>query len=148
MPLLAAMSTSDLLAPLLPSNCKNGEEGSAQNRQTRSELSILLISSFPLVCTSLLQSMQVNIALLFVGRMGKDELAAVALATLTANVTGWSVFQGLASALDTLCPQAHGAGLCEVVGLHTQRMAALLLCLSIPIGIFWCVVVQENCFAS
>jgi Na+-driven multidrug efflux pump len=103
----------------------------------RSELSILLTSSFPLICTSILQFAQVAIALLFVGRLGKDELAAVSLACLTANVTGWAVFQGLASALDTLCPQAYGAGLKKAVGLHTQRMALLLLCISIPVALFW-----------
>jgi Na+-driven multidrug efflux pump len=74
---------------------------------------------------------------MFVGRMGKDELAAVSLSCLTANVTGWAVFQGLASALDTLCPQAHGARLYKLVGLHTQRMTVLLLLTSIPIAIFW-----------
>ena len=74
------------------------------------------------------------ITLLFVGRLGK---ATVSLACLTANVTGWSVFQGLASALDTLCPQAYGAGLKRAVGLHAQIMAVLLLCISIPIGLFW-----------
>jgi hypothetical protein len=109
----------------------------------RSELSMLLASSFPLVCTSILQYSQVAVTLLFVGRLGKDELAAVSLACLTANVTGWAVFQGLASALDTLCPQAYGAGLKRAVGLHTQRMGLLLLCISIPIGIFWQVTSAE-----
>ncbi|KAE9972103.1 hypothetical protein EG328_005171 [Venturia inaequalis] len=90
-----------------------------------SELSILIASSSPLVIGTILQFSQVAIALLFVGRLGKDELAATSLACLTANVTGWSVFQGLCSALDTLCPQAFGAGLKKVVGLHVQRMAGL-----------------------
>jgi Na+-driven multidrug efflux pump len=103
----------------------------------RSELRILLVSSFPLVCSYTLQTSLVAITLLFVGRIGKEELAGVSLACLTANVTGWSVFQGLASALDTLCPQAYGAGLKRAVGLHTQRMSLFMLFLSIPIGIFW-----------
>jgi MATE family multidrug resistance protein len=102
-----------------------------------SEFSILIASSFPLVCTYILQYSQVAVALLFVGRLGKDELAAVSVACLTANVTGWAVFQGLASALDTLCPQAYGAGLKRAVGLHMQRMALLLLLMSIPIACFW-----------
>lgn len=102
-----------------------------------SELSILVASSSPLVIGTILQFSQVAIALLFVGRLGKDELAATSLACLTANVTGWSVFQGLSSALDTLCPQAFGAGLKKVVGLHVQRMAGLLICVSVGVGCFW-----------
>ncbi|TLD25699.1 mate efflux family protein [Venturia nashicola] len=102
-----------------------------------SELSILVASSSPLVIGTILQFSQVAIALLFVGRLGKDELAATSLACLTANVTGWSVFQGLSSALDTLCPQAFGAGLKKVVGLHVQRMAGLLICVSLCVGCFW-----------
>ena len=105
--------------------------------QHRSELSILLASSFPLICTYILQFSLVAITLPFVGRLGKEELAGVSLACLTANVTGWAVFEGLASALDTLCPQAYGAGLERQVGLHVQRMALLLLCISIPIGLLW-----------
>jgi Na+-driven multidrug efflux pump len=111
-------------------------EDPTRNSRPRSELNILLASSFPLVCTYILQFSLAAITLLFIGRLGKEELAAVSLACLTANVTGWSVFEGLASALGTLCPQAYGAGLKWAVGLHTQRMA-LLLCISIPIGLLW-----------
>jgi MATE family multidrug resistance protein len=110
---------------------------SRHHRLERNELTILISSSIPLLCTSVLQYMQVGIALLVVGRIGKNELAAVSLACLTANVSGWAVFQGLASALDTLCPQAYGAGSFKMVGLHTQRMAVLLLSSSISIGFFW-----------
>lgn len=110
------------------------------------ELWILLSTSLPLICTSLLQSSQVGRALIFVGRIGENELVAVSLATLTANVTGWAVYQGLASALDTFCPQAYGAGLFHLVGLHTQRMLVLLLCVTVPICFLWCVCVHMSPF--
>lgn len=113
-----------------------------------SELSILVASSSPLVIGTILQFSQVAIALLFVGRLGKDELAATSLACLTANVTGWSVIQGLSSALDTLCPQAFGAGLKKVVGLHVQRMAGLLICVSVVVGCFWYVRISPSLIAS
>jgi hypothetical protein len=116
---------------------EDGPEDLTRDFRPRSELSILLASSFPLVCTYILQFSLVAITLPFVGRLGKEELAGVSLACLTANVTGWSVFQGLASALDTLCPQAYGAGLKRTVGLHMQRMVLLLLCVSMPIGLLW-----------
>jgi Na+-driven multidrug efflux pump len=131
-------------------HCQAGEplyvakpESLKPNSPPRNELSILLTSSFPLVCSYTLQTSLVAITLLFVGRLGKEELAGVSLACLTANVTGWSVFQGLASALDTLCPQAYGTGLKRAVGLHTQRMSLLLLFISIPIGLFWYVKFSE-----
>jgi MATE family multidrug resistance protein len=117
----------------------NSERRQQQHdQQDASELRILLTSALPLILTSLLQFFQIGVALMFIGRIGKDELAAVSLACLTANVTGWSVFQGLASALDTLCPQAYGAGLHKLVGLHAQRMAVLLLLTAFPIAILWC----------
>lgn len=109
----------------------------APNSPVRNEFNTLLSSSIPLICTYLLQYSLVTITLLFVGRLGEKSLAAMSLACLTANVTGWSMFLGLASALDTLCPQAYGAGLKRAVGLHTQRMAVFLLLTSIPIGILW-----------
>jgi Na+-driven multidrug efflux pump len=112
-------------------------EPALYNSVPRSEFNILVASSSPLVIGSILQFSQVAIVLLFVGRLGKDELAGTSLAVLTANVTGWSVFQGLASALDTLCPQAFGAGLKKAVGLHVQRMAGLMLCVSLGVGVFW-----------
>jgi MATE family multidrug resistance protein len=110
---------------------------SKESTASPSEFSILVASSSPLLIGTVLQFSQVAIALLFVGRLGKDELAATSLACLTANVTGWSVFQGLASALDTLCPQAFGAGLKKAVGLHVQRMAGLMMCVCVAVGIFW-----------
>ena len=91
-----------------------------------SKLSILLASSFPLVCIYILQFSLVAITLSFVGRLGKGELAGVSLACLTANVTGWSVFKGLALAFDMLCPHTYEAELKSIVGLHMQRMAMLL----------------------
>jgi len=137
------MEAPDMRTPMIKSADQDhnytwptpGDE--VHSKQNRSELSILLTSSFLLTCSLVLQFLQVAIALLFVGRIGKEELAAVSLACLTANVTGWSVFQGLASALDTLCPPAYGAGLKKMVGLHTQRMVVLLFCSSIPISLFW-----------
>jgi MATE family multidrug resistance protein len=56
---------------------------------------------------------------------------------MTANVTGYAVFQGMATALDTLCPQAFGSDMKLHVGLYFQKMLVLLWLLIIPIGIFW-----------
>lgn len=72
-----------------------------------------------------------------VGHIGTNELGAVSLATMTANITGLAVFEGLATSLDTLCAQAYGAGRKEQVGLHLQRMILLMLLVTVPIGAVW-----------
>jgi MATE family multidrug resistance protein len=72
-----------------------------------------------------------------VGHLGKIELGAVSLASMTANITGYAVYQGLATSLDTLCAQAYGSGRKHLVGLQLQRMVWFLWALTIPIGLVW-----------
>lgn len=45
------------------------------------------------------------ITTIFVGHLGKFELASVVLGTSVFNVTGYSILMGLQSGLDTLLPQ-------------------------------------------
>ncbi|CRK38385.1 hypothetical protein BN1708_016626, partial [Verticillium longisporum] len=53
----------------------------------------------------------INVVSIFtVGRIGRLELGAVSLATMTATITCYAPFQGLATSLDTLCAQAYGSG--------------------------------------
>lgn len=56
---------------------------------------------------------------------------------MTANITGYAVYQGLATSLDTLCAQAYGSGKRKLVGLQLQRMVYFLMCITIPIGVIW-----------
>ncbi|OCK94680.1 uncharacterized protein K441DRAFT_108168 [Cenococcum geophilum 1.58] len=56
---------------------------------------------------------------------------------MTAKITGYSVYQGLATSLDTLCGQAYGAGRKHLVGVHLQRMICFLMLVTIPIGGIW-----------
>jgi MATE family multidrug resistance protein len=56
---------------------------------------------------------------------------------MTANITGYAIYQGLATSLDTLCAQAYGSGRKHLVGLQLQRMVYFLWVLTIPIGIVW-----------
>jgi MATE family multidrug resistance protein len=72
-----------------------------------------------------------------VGHLGKIELGAVSLASMTANITGYAIYQGLATSLDTLCAQAYGSGRKHLVGLQLQRMVYFLWVLTIPIGLVW-----------
>ena len=57
--------------------------------------------------------------------------------SMTANITGLAVYEGLATSLDTLCAQAYGSGRKENVGLHLQRMLIFLWLVSIPILALW-----------
>jgi MATE family multidrug resistance protein len=56
---------------------------------------------------------------------------------VTANITGYAVYQGLSTSLDTLCAQAFGSGRKTLVGLQMQRMICFLWVVTIPIGIIW-----------
>lgn len=96
----------------------------------------LLRYSFPLIATFLLEHLFLIVSLLVVGHLGKDEFAAVSLAFMITTVT-FAIFEGIATALDTLCPQAYGAGNYEAVGVHVQRCIVFSLCVYVPCAFFW-----------
>lgn len=56
---------------------------------------------------------------------------------MTASITGYAVYAGLATSLDTLCSQAYGSGRLHLVGLQLQRMLYFLWLITIPIAIVW-----------
>ena len=91
----------------------------------------------PLILTFLLQYSLTVASIFTVGHIGKEELGAVSLASMTANITGYAIFQGLTTSLDTLCAQAYGSGNKKLVGLQLQRMVYFLWLVSIPIAIVW-----------
>ena len=64
----------------------------------------------------------IAINLISIGHLSTTALAAVSLGTMTANVTGISVLQGLANGLDTVLPAAFTSSQPQLVGLWTQRM--------------------------
>lgn len=91
----------------------------------------------PLVVTYLLQNSLTLTSVFTVGRIGKNELGAVSLGSMTANITGYAVYHGLATSLDTLCAQAYGSGKKKLVGLNLQRMVLFLWVITIPIAVVW-----------
>ena len=111
-------------------------EGKIQTTWQR-EAKVLARYSGPLVLTFVLQYSLTIASIFTVGHIGKVELGAVSLASMTANITGYAVYQGLATSLDTLCAQAYGSGRKKLVGLQTQRMVYFLWTITIPIGIIW-----------
>ncbi|KAL9043429.1 MAG: hypothetical protein Q9214_003386, partial [Letrouitia sp. 1 TL-2023] len=101
------------------------------------EAKVLTRYSAPLILTMLLQYSLTLASVFTLGHVGTVELGAVSLATMTANITGYAVYYGLATSLDTLCAQAYGSGRKKLVGLQTQRMVYFLWAVTIPIGIIW-----------
>jgi MATE family multidrug resistance protein len=103
----------------------------------RIESSLLFKYSAPLILTYLLQYSYNLVMVIVAGQLGAEELAAASLASMTANITGLCVFEGMATSLDTLTSQAYGSGRKKLVGLHVQRMWAMMLVAVIPIGAIW-----------
>lgn len=102
-----------------------------------SELWLLTSYSLPLIATYLLQYSFFVIITIVAGHLGPDDLAAASIGLITMNVIGLAVFEGMATALDTLCSQAYGSGNHVGVGLHIQRMLLLMALATIPIGLVW-----------
>ena len=76
-------------------------------------------------------------------------MAAAALATMFANVTGISLVIGMSTALDTLCSQAHtGSSDPHALGKHLQRGFLIVLLVCIPVVFLWCNTTELLVFAG
>ncbi|KAI1276426.1 MATE efflux family protein [Xylaria sp. FL0933] len=102
-----------------------------------SELWLLLRYSLPLIATYLLQYSWCIIVTFISGHLSADDLAAASVGMTTMNIVGFAAFEGMATALDTLCAQAYGSGNPIGVGLHIQRMLILMALSAVPIGAIW-----------
>ncbi|KAI3402395.2 hypothetical protein KGF56_004803 [Candida oxycetoniae] len=100
------------------------------------EAKVLFRHSSPLIITFILEHFFSVVCLIVVGKLGTSELAAVSLATMTTTIT-FAIFEGTATALDTLCPQSYGARNYKLVSIFVQRCFIFSLVLFIPCGIFW-----------
>ncbi|KAG7898392.1 hypothetical protein KL907_005292 [Ogataea polymorpha] len=113
------------------------DEDFAHERATvASESRKLAQYSFPLILTFVLEQIFSLVSVIFVGHLGKQELAAVSMASMTSTIV-LAIYEGIATSLDTLCPQAYGAGQYAKVGVHTQRCSLFSLVLYIPAALFW-----------
>ncbi|KAL2312830.1 MatE family transporter [Schizosaccharomyces pombe] len=101
------------------------------------ELTLLIKFATPVVLTSLLQYGEVVTTVFSLGHLGKTELAAASLSNMTATITAFAIYQGIVSALDTVGTQSFGSGNYEMVGLHLQRILAILLLIQFPIFLIW-----------
>lgn len=104
---------------------------------TRTEVKVLFQYSIPLIVTFLLQYSLTVASVFSVGRLGLNELAAVSLSSMTANISGYAIIQGVSTCLDTLCAQAYGRKDMNTVGVHFIKCTYLLFLLYIPMFVLW-----------
>ncbi|KAI5961239.1 uncharacterized protein KGF55_004164 [Candida pseudojiufengensis] len=114
------------------------ENGSNEPKTTiLKESKILVVNSIPLMITYFLQYSLNVISVISVGKLGSKELAAISLSTMTSNISGIAIIQGISTCLDTLCAQAYGRKDFNNVGIHFIRCNYFIMLLFIPIWIFW-----------
>ncbi|KXN72942.1 mate-domain-containing protein, partial [Conidiobolus coronatus NRRL 28638] len=125
---------------LLPSgNIKVREYNSrVELKELNKEVFLILKRALPVVLAYLLQQAIPLVSLSSLGHMRSEYLSASALANMFAAVTGWSICNGLATALDTLCSQAFtGSGNPHLVGIYFQRGILLSILIFCPISLLW-----------
>lgn len=91
----------------------------------------------PMVSVNLLQYSSRMISVMLVGHLGELALSSASIATSFANVSGFTLLMGMASALETLCGQAYGAKQYHLLGIYLQRAIFVLFCVSIPVAVVW-----------
>ncbi|KAK7398669.1 hypothetical protein QQX98_011940 [Neonectria punicea] len=122
-------------APLLSTPRRHGHKTSTDS--VWSELCLLSKYSLPLIATYLLQYSFSVITTFVAGHLSADDLAAASIGVTTMNIIGLAIFEGMATALDTLCAQAYGSGNVTGVGLHVQRMLLLMAVVAVPVAGIW-----------
>ncbi|GKV04346.1 hypothetical protein SLEP1_g16508 [Rubroshorea leprosula] len=91
----------------------------------------------PLIMMNLLMYSRTIISMLFMGHLGKSELAGGSLAIGFGNITGISIIKGLSMGMDPICGQAFGAKRWSVLCQTYHKALCLLLLVCIPITILW-----------
>ncbi|KDO17189.1 hypothetical protein SPRG_17412 [Saprolegnia parasitica CBS 223.65] len=102
----------------------------------RSEVASLIKLAYPMVATYLMEFLPGFLSVLLVGHLEspltKEYVDAAALSTVFLNLSGLSIGFGLASALDTLCSQAVGAGKTNLLGGYLQCGLLVLAVTYVP----------------
>jgi len=84
--------------------------------------------------THVLEYSLVVVSVVSIGHLSTSALAAISLGSMTASVSGFSIIQGMANALDTLLPSAWTSPHPELVGLWAQRMSEFFVSISVKIS--------------
>lgn len=91
----------------------------------------------PLVAMNFSWFAKIAITTAFLGRLGELQLAGGTLGFTFANVTGFSVLNGLCGAMEPICGQAHGAKNSKLLHKTLLMSILMLLIVTIPISFLW-----------
>ncbi|XP_023761291.1 protein DETOXIFICATION 56 [Lactuca sativa] len=106
-------------------------------RAALSELKTQQAIACPLMAMNLTWFAKIAITTAFLGRLGEVELASGSLGFMFANVTGFSVLNGLCGAMEPICGQAYGAKNFKLLHKTLVMMITLLLLTSLPVCFLW-----------
>ncbi|KAA0042839.1 protein DETOXIFICATION 56 [Cucumis melo var. makuwa] len=102
-----------------------------------SELKLQRGIALPLIAMNLTWFVKIAITTAFLGRLGDLPLAAGTLGFTFANVTGFSVLNGLCCAMEPICGQAFGAKNFKLLHKTLFMSIFLLLLATLPISFLW-----------
>ncbi|KAF6160228.1 hypothetical protein GIB67_018997 [Kingdonia uniflora] len=102
-----------------------------------SELGMQRGISIPLIAMNLTWFLKITVTMAFLGRLGELQLAGGALGFTFANVTGYSVLNGLCCAMEPICGQAYGAKNYKLLHKTLFMATLLLLVTTIPVAFMW-----------
>ncbi|XP_044429181.1 protein DETOXIFICATION 16 isoform X3 [Triticum aestivum] len=125
-----------LLAAARPGKDAADDDGARQGLAA-AEVKRLVRLGGPIIASCILQNVVNMVSVMVVGHLGELPLAGASLATSLANVTGYSLLTGMATAMDTLCGQAYGARLYHRLGVYKQRAMVVLSLACVPIVLIW-----------
>lgn len=106
-------------------------------QMTLSELKTQAGLSLPLVAMNLTWFAKIAITTAFLGRLGELQLAGGTLGFTFANVTGFSVLNGLCTTMEPICGQAYGAKNFKLLHKTLVMAISLLLLTTLPISFLW-----------
>ncbi|KAM7498295.1 hypothetical protein LguiA_022709 [Lonicera macranthoides] len=90
------------------------------------ELKLLFKLAAPTVISYMINYLMTMATIIFVGHLGKTELAAASLGNNGIQTFTYGLLLGMGSAVETLCGQAYGAQKYEMLGIYLQRASILL----------------------
>lgn len=100
----------------------------------RAEVVAFVRLAWPVALTCVLELLPSLASIVIVGRFcDRNALDGAALGTMYYNVAGLSIGLGLTTAMDTLAPQAVGAGKPKLLGIYVQRGGLVLGCALVPL---------------
>lgn len=102
-----------------------------------SELRLQRGVAVPLIVMNLTWFVKITITTAFLGRLGPLKLAGGTLGFTFANVTGFSVLNGLCGAMEPICGQAYGAKNFKLLHKTFVMTTFLLLAATLPISFLW-----------